>query len=105
MNRDCLLWDLELAGDDPKFTVRIIIRHYRKEKLEKLKERGLSSFEHFCLQTDVHLIPNDFVRMLSILKDIEISSPEERKELILQSIKEKVGKYITQMRSDKTRSR
>ena len=70
-----------------------------------LEENGLHSYEQFCLQPDVERIPKSFITMLSILKQREITTKENRKELLVSAIKERMSEYITVTISDRTRSR
>lgn len=79
-------------------------------------------YERFCLVPKAESIPNKFFEMLRILRrndcnlseselgdEREISRNEDKSEdrwnLLLEAIKEKMGSYITQVVSDRTRSR
>ena len=71
----------------------------------KLEDSGLSLYEQFCLPTKAELLPTEFISMLSILQNKTVFSIEDKKELLLSSIKEKMKEYVTLVRSDRTRSR
>ncbi|KAK8797931.1 hypothetical protein WA171_005460 [Blastocystis sp. BT1] len=95
LKRDCVLWSLDLSTEDPDFD----------SKLQKLEEKGFHSYEQFCLQPSVNMIPDSFITILSILKQKDITTRESRKELLVSAIKERMGEYITVALSDKMRSR
>ena len=67
--------------------------------------KGFHSYEQFCLQPSVNMIPDSFITILSILKQKDITTRESRKELLVSAIKERMGEYITVALSDKMRSR
>lgn len=102
---DCIRWHLELSNEDPFYEVekRVLINEQTKRDL--LEEKGLGRIELFCLPTVANQIPRDFITMLSILKGKPVSTIEERKMLLLESIREKMQMYVTLMISDRTRSR
>ena len=76
-----------------------------EEKFARLQEHNLHSYERFCLSEDAEQIPADFIIMLSILKQSNISTAEQSRELLLEAIQEKMDSYITHTLSDKRRSR
>lgn len=95
LQEDCILWNLELSENDFAFEGKQTI----------LETKGFELFEHFCIPTKAEVIPSRFITMLSILRDKPISTIEERKELLLESVKEKMRQYVTLVISDRTRSR
>ena len=92
---DCIRWNLELNRDDKEF----------QRKKELLWSKGLGLYEQFCLPTKAELLPNEFITMLSILKNKTIVSMNDRKEMLASAVKERIRKYITLSISDRTRSR
>ena len=95
LQNDCILWNLELDERDPEFS----------EKQQILETKGFELFEHFCIPTKAEVLPSRFITMLSILRKKSITTIEERKEMLLESVKEKMKKYVTLVVSDRTRSR
>lgn len=73
--------------------------------MERLERRDLSSYEQFCVPTDVDRVPARFLTMLSILRGVEISSEETKRSLLETAIRERMKEYITLSISDRTRSR
>lgn len=73
--------------------------------LKQLETKGLSSYEQFCVPTEVDRVPARFLTMLSILRGVEIHSEEEKKALLATAIRERMKEYVTLAISDRTRSR
>ena len=73
--------------------------------MKELEMKGLSSYEQFCVPTEVDRVPARFLTMLSILRGVETYSEEEKRLLLASAIRERMREYITLSISDRTRSR
>lgn len=73
--------------------------------MKELEMKGLSSYEQFCVPTEVDRVSARFLTMLSILRGVETHSEEEKRLLLASAIRERMKEYITLSISDRTRSR
>ena len=73
--------------------------------MKKLETKGLSSYEQFCVPTDVDRVSPRFLTMLLILRGVETPSEEEKRSLLATAIRERMKEYVTLSISDRTRSR
>ena len=73
--------------------------------MKELETKGLSSYEQFCVPTEIDRVPTRFLTMLSILRGVETHSEEEKVSLLASAIRERMREYITLSISDRTRSR
>lgn len=95
LQEDCIRWNLELDDLDPDY----------EQKRRMLEEKGFELYEQFCVPTKAEILPSRFISMLSVLKGQPITTVEERKKMLLESVKEKMKRYVTLVISDRTRSR
>ena len=50
--------------------------------MKELETKSLSSYEQFCVPTEVDRVPARFLTMLSILRGVETHSEEEKRSLL-----------------------